>query len=238
MCIRDSYSNEENYLGSDSYALKSMTNKISYLDDGDLCVLSKDKVEFYDLNKKKINKKVYVLSDLSELIGTFKDPNPNSHLQYRFELMVLVQKLIEQQPDLASKSALYDLTDNLAKLIDELQGENVTPMMIKNLNVEDHSGHWQRILHFMDIVVDYLEERSLEPDSEGFQRNQVLKLLRAWEEYPPENYILEEIYQANLMFYRKPKRSVWIRMVNMNHFYKMSLQISDQKSGFRRKLTF
>ena len=127
--------------------------------------------------------KVYVLSDLSELIGTFKDPSPKSHLQYRFELMVLVQKLIEQQPDLASKSALYDLTDNLAKLIDELQGENVTPLMIKNLNVEDHSGHWKRILHFMDIVVTYLEERSLEPDSEGFQRNQVLKLLRAWEEY-------------------------------------------------------
>ena len=46
------YSNEENYLGSDSYALKSMTNKISYLDDGDLCVLSKEKVEFYDVNKK------------------------------------------------------------------------------------------------------------------------------------------------------------------------------------------
>ena len=57
------YSNEENYLGSDSYALKSMTNKISYLDDGDLCVLSKDKVEFYDVTEKKINKKVYVLSD-------------------------------------------------------------------------------------------------------------------------------------------------------------------------------
>ena len=133
--------------------------------------------------------KVYVLSDLSELIGTFKDPNPNSPLQYRFELMVLVQKLIEQQPDLASKSALYDLTDNLAKLIDELQGENVTPMMIKNLNVEDHSGHWQRILHFIDIVATYLEERSLEPDSEGFQRNQVLTLLKSWEEHPPENYI-------------------------------------------------
>ena len=29
------YSNQENYLGSDSYALKSMTNKISSLDDGD-----------------------------------------------------------------------------------------------------------------------------------------------------------------------------------------------------------
>ena len=39
-----------------------MTNKISYLDDGDLCILSKDKVEFYDVNKK-INKKVYTLSE-------------------------------------------------------------------------------------------------------------------------------------------------------------------------------
>ena len=133
--------------------------------------------------------KVHVLSDLSELIGTFKNPNPSSHLQYRFELMALVQKLIEQEPNLASKSALYDLTDNLAKLIDELQGENVKPITIKNLNVEDHSGHWQRILHFMDVVTTYLEERNLEPDSEGFQRKQVLTLLRAWEEYPPESHI-------------------------------------------------
>ena len=40
------YSTNENYLGSDSYALKSMTNKISYLDDGDICVLTKDSVDF------------------------------------------------------------------------------------------------------------------------------------------------------------------------------------------------
>ena len=57
------YSKDENYLGSDSYALKSMTNKISYLDDGDLCVLTKDSIEFYNQNDKKINKKVLVLSD-------------------------------------------------------------------------------------------------------------------------------------------------------------------------------
>ncbi len=57
------YSKNENYLGSDSYALKLMTNKISYLDDGDICVLTKDNVEFYDLKKNKINKKVLVLSD-------------------------------------------------------------------------------------------------------------------------------------------------------------------------------
>ena len=52
------YSKEENYIGSDSYALKSMTNKISYLDDGELCVLTKDEVSFYDKSLRKINKKI------------------------------------------------------------------------------------------------------------------------------------------------------------------------------------
>ena len=50
------YGPEENYLGSDSYALKSMTNKITYLDDGDVCVLTNSKVEFYNSKNKKVNK--------------------------------------------------------------------------------------------------------------------------------------------------------------------------------------
>jgi len=33
------YGHNENFIGSDSYALKTMTNKISYLDDGDFCLL-------------------------------------------------------------------------------------------------------------------------------------------------------------------------------------------------------
>tara|TARA_Y100000817_G_scaffold26333_1_gene18689 strand:- start:317 stop:2134 length:1818 start_codon:yes stop_codon:yes gene_type:complete len=57
------YSNNENYLGSDSYALKSMTNKISYLDDGDVCVLSKDEVKFYNHNRDKINKEIFTMSE-------------------------------------------------------------------------------------------------------------------------------------------------------------------------------
>ena len=51
------YGHNENFIGSDSYALKSMTNKISYLDDGDFCLLYREKVEFYNSEKKKINKK-------------------------------------------------------------------------------------------------------------------------------------------------------------------------------------
>ena len=57
------YGPEENYLGSDSYALKSMTNKITYLEDGDICVLTKDKIEFYNSKNKKLNKKILTLSN-------------------------------------------------------------------------------------------------------------------------------------------------------------------------------
>ena len=56
------YGPNENYLGSDSYALKSMTNKISYLNDGEFCILKKDQVEFFDEEGLKVNKKVLELS--------------------------------------------------------------------------------------------------------------------------------------------------------------------------------
>ncbi len=56
------YGPNENYLGSDSYALKSMTNKITYLNDGEFCIIKKDYVEFFDEEGLKINKKVLELS--------------------------------------------------------------------------------------------------------------------------------------------------------------------------------
>ncbi len=56
------YGPNENYLGSDSYALKSMTNKITYLDDGEFCIIKKDQVLFFNEDGKKINKKILELS--------------------------------------------------------------------------------------------------------------------------------------------------------------------------------
>ena len=69
------YGHNENFIGSDSYALKTMTNKISYLDDGDFCLLSKEKVEFYNCDKKKINKEVFELPNEDNIVdkGDFKD---------------------------------------------------------------------------------------------------------------------------------------------------------------------
>jgi len=60
------YGPNENYLGSDSYALKSMTNKITYLNDGEYCFIKKDHVEFFSEDGTKINKKVLELSSEQE----------------------------------------------------------------------------------------------------------------------------------------------------------------------------
>ena len=60
------YGPNENYLGSDSYALKSMTNKITYLNDGEFCIVKRDLVEFFNEEGVKINKKVLELSSREE----------------------------------------------------------------------------------------------------------------------------------------------------------------------------
>ena len=54
------YGPNENILAQ-THCLKSMTNKISYLDDGN-CFVKKDQIEFFDSEGIKVNKKVMNLS--------------------------------------------------------------------------------------------------------------------------------------------------------------------------------
>ena len=39
-----------------------MTNKISYLDDGEFCLIKENQVEFFDTKGNKVNKKILNLS--------------------------------------------------------------------------------------------------------------------------------------------------------------------------------
>lgn len=93
------YGPNENYLGSDSYALKSMTNKITYLDDGEFCIVKKDEVTFFNEEGKKINKKVLELSSDQENYdkGDFKH---------------FMAKEIEEQPE-TLKTGIKEYLDNI-----------------------------------------------------------------------------------------------------------------------------
>ena len=93
------YGPNENYLGSDSYALKSMTNKITYLDDGEFCIVKKDEVNFFNEEGKKINKKILTLSSDEDNYnkGDFKH---------------FMAKEIEEQP-LTLKNGIKEYIDNI-----------------------------------------------------------------------------------------------------------------------------
>ena len=66
---------------NNSFFLNSLTKEVSYLDDGDVCVLTKDKIEFFDKNKKKIKKKIKsgelkeseLIEEASELVKKMRD---------------------------------------------------------------------------------------------------------------------------------------------------------------------
>ncbi len=47
----------ENFIASDIPALFNMTKNVYYLDDGDIAVLTKDKIKFLNCSGKKIEKK-------------------------------------------------------------------------------------------------------------------------------------------------------------------------------------
>ena len=146
------YSNEENYLGSDSYALKSMTNKISYLDDGDLCVLSKDKVEFYDVNKKKINKKVHVLSD---------DTNTSDKGNYK---NFMSKEIFEQST--TAKNCINEYIDSLKKDINiynfPIKPEKINKIVLIGCGTAYHSclvaKYWFEELTTIDVEIDIASE--------------------------------------------------------------------------------
>ena len=91
------YGPDEHYLGSDSYALKSMTNKISYLNDGEFCILKKDQVEFFDKEGVKINKEILNLS---------KDEQNYEKGQYKY----FMSKEIDEQP-ITIKNCINEYVD-------------------------------------------------------------------------------------------------------------------------------
>src|SRR5210317_1881104 len=93
------YGPNENYLGSDSYALKSMTNKITYLNDGEFCVIKKDQVEFFNEDGTKINKKVLELSSEEQNY----DKSDFKHF---------MAKEIEEQPQ-TLKTGIKEYVDNI-----------------------------------------------------------------------------------------------------------------------------
>ena len=146
------YSKEENYIGSDSYALKSMTNKISYLDDGELCVLTKDEVSFYDSSLKKINKKILTMSE---------DEGSVDKGEYKHFML----KEIVEQPD-TIKNCIDEYVDSIKKNINILnfpiQPQNINKIVLIGCGTAHNScltaKYWFEELTSIEIEIDIASE--------------------------------------------------------------------------------
>ncbi len=146
------YGPNENYLGSDSYALKTMTNKISYLNDGEFCILKNNSVDFFDKNGSKVNKKILKLSENNENYekGDFKH---------------FMAKEIEEQP-VTIKNCINEYIDKINSDINIFNFpwkiKDISSVVLIGCGTAYHSclmaKYWFEQLTSLDVSVDIASE--------------------------------------------------------------------------------
>jgi glucosamine--fructose-6-phosphate aminotransferase (isomerizing) len=146
------YGPNENYLGSDSYALKSMTNKITYLEDGEFCFIKKDQVNFFNEEGIKINKKVLELSSDEQNYdkGDFKH---------------FMSKEIEEQPQ-TLKTGIKEYIDSMNNDINiynfPWKIDEIKSIMLIGCGTAYHSclmaKYWFEELTTLDVNIDIASE--------------------------------------------------------------------------------
>lgn len=146
--------------------------------------------EVFDAGPPRLLPRIRLITDLAKdpLVGS--PAPPVSPLRRRLEIATFVAALLDQEPDLAPRAALYDLADSLATLMDEMQGEGVTPDDIAKLDVSDQSGHWDRALRFLNIIAPYFAGGALDPDEQARQRMVIAALDAAWQVAPPQDPVI------------------------------------------------
>ncbi len=106
------------------------------------------------------------LTDLTEGLALPGLPLPVSPLRRRLDLSQLIARLLDAQPDLAPRAALFRSGRQPRQLMDEMQSEGVAPETIAALDVSDHSAHWARTRAFLSIVTPFFTSTE-PPDTES-----------------------------------------------------------------------
>lgn len=146
--------------------------------------------DLFDAGPAGFLPKIRLITDLASDPSVLHIPPAVPPLRRRLELVQLLSSLLENQPDLAPRSSLFDLADSLVKLMEEMQGEGVSPDAIRTLDISDQSGHWERALAFIGIVQSFFGDTQSAPDSEARQRRIIEELGNSWLKDPPVNPII------------------------------------------------
>ena len=146
------YGPNENYLGSDSYALKSMTNKVTYLDDSEFCIIKKDGVEFFNEEGNKVNKKILELS---------KNDNQYEKGDYKH----FMAKEIDEQPN-TIKNCINEYINRISNSINiynfPWKDKDISSILLIGCGTAYHSclmaKYWFEQMTTLDVNVDIASE--------------------------------------------------------------------------------
>ncbi len=130
-----------------------------------------------------------LVTDLSPEAARLGVPPSVPALRRRLELTQLIVSLLEAQPDLAPRAAVFDLADSLATLMDEMQGEGVTPEQVAALDVSNHSAHWSRSQAFIGILAQFFASDDA-PDPQARLRRVIEGLPALWQIAPPPGPVI------------------------------------------------
>ena len=107
----------------------------------------------------------------------------------KLQLGQLIRSLLKAEPDLAPVSATYDLAESLGALMDEVQGEGIAMSDVMQLDVGEHSAHWNRSKKFLTILAEHWDQHEL-TDTQDRIRHAVETYSTHWEHSPPKHPIL------------------------------------------------
>jgi len=133
--------------------------------------------------------KILLVTDLGRNMAFPDLPVAVPPLRRRLQMTQAIDRLMTADPAIAPRSALFDLADSLATLMDEMRGEGVHPDAIAALDVSGHSAHWRRTQDFLGIMAAFFAA-DIAPDAEGRQRLVVERLISRWHDMPPVDPVI------------------------------------------------
>ncbi len=146
--------------------------------------------DVFDAGPPRLLPRIRLITDLAADPSLDSLPPAVSPLRRRLELSRFVALLLDREPDLAPRAALYDLSNSLAALMDEMLGEGVAPDKISALDISDQSGHWDRALKFLNIIAPFFDTAKEPPDQEARQRMVITALAGKWAEKPIQHPVI------------------------------------------------
>lgn len=145
-------------------------------------------IDLFTARGARLLPRLRLLTELADSPGLVLPPAVPP-LRRRLELAQLIGALLDRQPELAPRNALYDLADSLADLMAEMHVEGLHPSTLAALDVSNHAAHWSRTQAFLGIVAQVFDQNAT-PDGEARQAMAVEQLARRWAMNPPHHPVL------------------------------------------------